>query len=64
MGKIFYPFSTAGRIPRLSFWKLIIAAALPWLAIALANDLAIYTGVGRLDAIPRDWVLGLFAVTG
>lgn len=64
MGNVLYPFSIAGRIGRLSFWKLAIAAVLPWVAIAIVNDLAIVSGVGRLDAIPRDWVLGLFAITG
>lgn len=63
MSNIFYPFSLSGRIGRMSFWKLALVAALPWVAIAVVNDLSIVSGAGRLDAIPRDWVLGLFVVT-
>ncbi len=64
MRNILFPFSISGRVGRGSFWKLIFAASLPWIAITLANDLAVLTGGGRLSAIPRDWVFGLFAVTG
>lgn len=64
MGSIFHPFAISGRIGRMSFWKLALTAAVPWIVIALVNDLAIVSGAGRLDAIPRDWVLGLFAITG
>jgi uncharacterized membrane protein YhaH (DUF805 family) len=64
MGNVLFPFSISGRIGRMSFWKLIIAAAVPWIAIVLANDLALLTGGSRVSALPRDWVLGLFAVTG
>jgi len=64
MASIFYPFSLSGRIGRVSFWKLMLVAVLPWLVIAVINDLAILSGQGALDAIPRNWVLGLFGVTG
>ncbi|MGI9406849.1 MAG: DUF805 domain-containing protein [Hyphomicrobiaceae bacterium] len=64
MRNILFPFSISGRIGRAAFWKLIAVAAAPWIAIAIVNDLAILGGAGKLPALPRDWVLGLFAITG
>ncbi|MEL6287562.1 MAG: DUF805 domain-containing protein [Pseudomonadota bacterium] len=63
MSVLWYPFTLRGRIGRATFWKLLAAAGLPWLLIVLANDLAVLSGAGRLPAVPRDWLIGLFVVT-
>ncbi|MEL7544555.1 MAG: DUF805 domain-containing protein [Pseudomonadota bacterium] len=63
MSRFVNPFSFSGRISRRSFWKLMLVVIVPWLGIALANDISLLIGNGPLDALPRNWVWGIFLFT-
>ena len=59
-----FPFMLSGRIGRATFFKLVLLAVAPWAAIALFNDLVVLVrGETNIAALPRGWVIGLFAVT-
>lgn len=59
-----FPFLLSGRISRATFFKLALLAVAPWLAIAIFNDLTVLArGETNIAALPRNWVIGLFAAT-